>query len=238
MTDLVSVRVDESAASAPRSDITRPLRAIHPQARRRPGAPVRPVGGAFKRLLDACVAAVSLIALAPLFLLVALAIKLDSPGPVFFLQRRGGFRGRPFLVVKFRTMTSADDGNVITQAGRGDARLTRVGKFLRKTSIDELPQLFNVVRGEMSLVGPRPHAVAHDRHFRGIDPRYGRRFKARPGITGLAQVNGCRGETKNPESVRRRVDFDLRYIDRWSLLLDALIILRTLILIARDPNAV
>ena len=238
MSDIVSVRVSDSAAPSARADITRPLRTIHPQARRRPAASVRPVGGVAKRAVDLSVAAVSLIALTPIFLLVALAIKLDSRGPVFFLQRRGGFRGRPFLVTKFRTMTSADDGNVIAQAGRDDARLTRVGKFLRKTSIDELPQLFNVVRGEMSLVGPRPHAVAHDRHFRGIDPRYGRRFKARPGITGLAQVSGCRGETKNPESVRRRVDFDLRYIERWSLLLDIVIILRTLILIVRDPNAV
>src|SRR5690606_35550656 len=161
----------------------------------------------------------------------------DSPGPVSFLQRRGGFRGRPFLVVKFRTMTAADDGAVIAPAGRGDVRLTRVGKFLRRTSIDELPQSFNVLRGERPLAGPRPHAVVHDRHFRGIDPRYGRRFKARPGITGLAQVNGCRGETRNADSVRRRVDFDLRYIQRWSIALDIFIILRTLILIVRDPNA-
>jgi putative colanic acid biosynthesis UDP-glucose lipid carrier transferase len=238
MTDLITVRVSDSAASPDRGDVIRPLRAIHPEARRRPQAPVRPLGGFAKRCMDLTVAAVSLVALTPLFLLVALAIKLDSPGPVFFLQRRGGFRGRPFLVVKFRTMTAADDGAVIAQAGRGDVRLTRVGKFLRRTSIDELPQFFNVLRGEMSLVGPRPHAVAHDRHFRGIDPRYGRRFKARPGITGLAQVNGCRGETRNADSVRRRVDFDLRYIQRWSIALDIFIILRTLILIVRDPNAV
>jgi exopolysaccharide biosynthesis polyprenyl glycosylphosphotransferase len=234
MTD-VSIRADEVRDAAMAPEITAPLHEVHPYARRRTRR--TPLGGYAKRAFDIVVAVLSLAVLAPLFVLVAVAIKLETPGPIFFLQRRGGFRGRPFLVTKFRTMTASDDGDVITQAMRSDPRVTRVGKVLRKTSIDELPQLFNVLCGEMSIVGPRPHAVAHDRHFRGVDARYGRRFKARPGITGLAQVSGCRGETKDASAVRRRIDYDLQYIANWSLLLDLSIMIRTLSLLVRDPNA-
>jgi lipopolysaccharide/colanic/teichoic acid biosynthesis glycosyltransferase len=218
-------------------DAISPLHAIHPEWRATAPSRRVPVGGAVKRVFDVVVSAAALALLAIPLALVAVAIKLDSKGPVFFLQRRGGFKGRPFLVIKFRTMTTADDGNAIAQAAKTDARITRVGAFLRKTSIDELPQLINVLKGEMSLVGPRPHAVAHDGAFRSVDRRYGRRFKARPGVTGLAQVRGSRGLIRDDADVRRRVELDLNYIDNWSLDLDLWIIARTAIVILRDPNA-
>lgn len=214
-----------------------PLHAVHPEWRAEANCKHAPIGGAAKRAFDVAASLAALLLLAIPLILVAVAIKIDSRGPVFFQQRRGGFRGRPFLVVKFRTMTSADDGRVIAQAEKTDARVTRVGAFLRKTSIDELPQLINVLRGEMSLVGPRPHAVAHDGEFRAVDRRYGRRFKARPGVTGLAQVNGCRGLIGDDADIRRRVELDLRYIDTWSLGLDLSIIAKTALVILRDPNA-
>ncbi|MGD9968171.1 MAG: sugar transferase [Hyphomonadaceae bacterium] len=214
-----------------------PLHDIHPEGRAIAAARPGPVGGVVKRAFDVVASAALLVALAAPLALMALLIKLDSNGPVFFLQRRGGFRGKPFLVCKFRTMTTADDGATIAQAVKTDARVTRIGAFLRKTSIDELPQLINVLRGEMSLVGPRPHAVAHDGAFRSVDRRYGRRFKARPGVTGLAQVRGCRGLIRADADLRRRVEFDLDYIDRWSFELDLWIIARTVLVILRDPNA-
>jgi lipopolysaccharide/colanic/teichoic acid biosynthesis glycosyltransferase len=217
-------------------ELISPLHAIHPHSRasvcRR-----TPIGGAPKRAIDVVLSALALTVLAIPLLLVAIAIKLDSKGPVFFLQRRGGYRGRPFLVVKFRTMTAADDGAVVTQALKSDSRVTRVGAWLRRTSIDELPQIINVLQGDMSLVGPRPHAVAHDGEFRSVDRRYGRRFKARPGVTGLAQVRGCRGLIRGERDVRRRVDLDLQYIDNWSLRLHLWIIARTALVVLRDPNA-
>jgi len=188
------------------------------------------IGGGTKRALDFTMALLALIVLALPLLIVALAIKLDSRGPVFFLQRRGGFRRRPFLLIKFRTMSVTEDGACVVQAMRADPRVTRLGKWLRRLWIDELPQLINVLRGEMSIVGPRPHAVAHDAHFRGWDTRYGRRFAARPGLTGLAQVMGSRGYLEDEAALRRRVDFDLRYIERWSLPLDLWIMLRTAML--------
>jgi lipopolysaccharide/colanic/teichoic acid biosynthesis glycosyltransferase len=165
--------------------------------------------------------------------LVALAIMLETPGPPLFLQRRGGAFGRRFLIFKFRTMTTANDGKIIRQAVRDDPRITRLGAFLRAWSIDELPQLINVVRGEMSLVGPRPHAVAHDDAFQQVERRYARRCRARPGITGLAQVSGCRGLTADTASVRARVAHDLDYIRRWSLWLDLVIIAKTVVVLLR-----
>jgi lipopolysaccharide/colanic/teichoic acid biosynthesis glycosyltransferase len=150
-----------------------------------------------KRTLDVVVSMTAILFLWPLFLIAAIAIKLDSGGPVIFQQRRTGFNGKEFVIFKFRTMTVLEDGPAITQACRGDLRATRVGKFLRRSSIDELPQLFNVLKGEMSLVGPRPHAVAHDREYKVHIADYGFRHHIKPGITGWAQVNGLRGETRS-----------------------------------------
>jgi putative colanic acid biosynthesis UDP-glucose lipid carrier transferase len=141
--------------------------------------------------------------------------------------------GRPFLIYKFRTMRTVDDGRVVTQAVQNDPRLTRLGAMLRDLWIDELPQLINVVRGEMSLVGPRPHAVAHDDLFARIDPRYPRRHRARPGLTGLAQVSGCRGLAADAASVRARTGFDVEYVDNWSLWLDLKIVFRTVLILLR-----
>ena len=180
-----------------------------------------------KRAFDLGAASLALVALAPLFALVAVLIKLDSPGPVFYLQRRYGFNQTPFRIFKFRSMTTFHDGGVFEQARAGDARITRVGRFLRRWNIDELPQLINVLLGDMSLVGPRPHALAHDQSFENRIAFYARRHNVMPGITGWAQVNGLRGETSTDESMRRRVECDLYYIDNWSLFLDLKIILLT-----------
>jgi exopolysaccharide biosynthesis polyprenyl glycosylphosphotransferase len=165
--------------------------------------------------------------LAPVFIGVAVAIKLDSPGPVLFRQRRYGFNQEPFRILKFRSMRALEDDARLRQAQRGDPRITRVGRWLRRSNIDELPQLLNVLKGDMSLVGPRPHALAHDQAFERDIARYARRHNVRPGITGWAQVNGWRGETDTPEKVRGRIEHDLYYIDHWSLLLDLTILLRT-----------
>ena len=180
-----------------------------------------------KSILDHVVAVVGLIALAPVLAVIAMAIKLDSPGPVFFLQRRYGQNNRIFRIVKFRTMTGAEDGADVRQAQRGDPRVTRVGHFLRRLSLDELPQLFNVLKGDMSIVGPRPHALAHDQVFERNLYLFSRRRRVRPGITGWAQVQGYRGETTTPEDLRGRMQSDLFYIDNWSIWLDIEIITRT-----------
>lgn len=181
-----------------------------------------------KTLLDYVLAAVALTLLSPFMLLIAIAIRLDSKGSVFFIQSRHGYNHNIIRVIKFRTMTVSEDGPVVTQAVRGDKRVTRVGRFLRKTSLDELPQLFNVLKGELSLVGPRPHAVAHNEAYAKLISKYGYRHKVKPGITGWAQVNGCRGETKTPEEMSRRIALDLYYIQNWSLWLDLRILLKTL----------
>ena len=182
----------------------------------------------FKGLEDRLLAAVGLILLSPLLLLVALAIRLDSKGPVLFKQRRLGFNNDEFMVLKFRSMTvTEDDPAAITQAMRADPRVTRVGRFLRRTSLDELPQLINVLRGEMSLVGPRPHAMAHNSQYAEIIDQYLGRHRVKPGITGWAQVNGLRGETDTLDKMRKRVEYDLHYIDNWSLWFDLRILLLT-----------
>ena len=181
-----------------------------------------------KRLEDLVIGSVALVLFAPLMGLCALAIKLDSPGPVLFRQKRLGFNNNVISVFKLRTMTqAASAAGDVTQAQRTDARVTRVGKWLRCTSLDELPQLFNVVRGDMSLVGPRPHALAHNEHYSALIDGYLRRHNVQPGMTGLAQVNGCRGLTDTVEKMRRRVEYDLAYTDRWSLALDLKIMAQT-----------
>jgi exopolysaccharide biosynthesis polyprenyl glycosylphosphotransferase len=164
----------------------------------------------------------------PFLVGVALLIRRDSRGPALFLQRRYGFNQQPFRILKFRTMETAEDGDVIVQATRDDARVTRVGRWLRRWSIDELPQLLNVIKGDMSLVGPRPHALSHNREYEQKISRYARRHNVKPGITGWAQVHGLRGETDTDEKMRKRVEHDLYYIDNWSLWLDVRILFLTL----------
>jgi putative colanic acid biosynthesis UDP-glucose lipid carrier transferase len=164
-------------------------------------------------------------------------VKLSSPGPILFKQRRYGVDGRKIVVWKFRTMTVAEDGDVVRQATRHDSRVTPFGAFLRRTSLDELPQFFNVLQGRMSVVGPRPHAVAHNELYRKLIRGYMIRHKVRPGITGLAQVNGWRGETDTVEKMQARIQYDLQYLRHWSLLLDLQIILKTVVVVLRKQNA-
>lgn len=183
---------------------------------------------AVKRSFDLFAATVGSIFLSPLFLLVAVAIKLDSRGPVLFRQTRHGFNNAPIEVIKFRTMTTWESGETFTQAIRNDPRVTRLGRILRQTNIDELPQLINVIKGNMSVVGPRPHATAHNKFFQTKISPLSRRHTVKPGLTGWAQVNGFRGETDTLEKMQRRIEHDLYYIDNWSFLLDLKIILLTL----------
>lgn len=199
--------------------------------------PLSGVERSFKRGLDIIGAGAGLLALAPILLLVALMIRLDSTGPVMFRQSRLGFNGRAFKIYKFRSMSVMEDGRAITQATRNDSRVTRVGYWLRRSSIDELPQLLNVLRGEMSLIGPRPHAIAHDDHYARIISNYAERQHVKPGLTGWAQVHGFRGETADDESMARRVEFDLWYISHWSFWLDLKIIVLTGIEMLRPRNA-
>jgi putative colanic acid biosynthesis UDP-glucose lipid carrier transferase len=199
--------------------------------------PLTPVEIAVKRLVDVVGASIGLIALLPLLMITAIAIRLDSPGPILFRQRRRGFNGSKFSIVKFRTMSVLEDGNLMCQAARDDCRVTRVGRWLRRTSIDELPQLWNVLTGNMSLVGPRPHALVHDTEFDKLVRNYAVRHHVKPGLTGWAQVHGCRGPTPTPADVLRRVEFDLWYIDNWNFRLDCVIILRTVIEVLRGHNA-
>jgi exopolysaccharide biosynthesis polyprenyl glycosylphosphotransferase len=190
-----------------------------------------------KRLFDLVFAAAALLVSTPLLILVALLIKLDSPGPIFFVQRRFGFNQQPFRIIKFRSMRTLDDGAVIQQARPDDPRLTRIGRWLRRWNIDEIPQLFNVLTGDMSLVGPRPHALSHDREYEHRISLYARRHNMKPGITGWAQIHGLRGETDTDEKMRKRVEYDLFYIDNWSLWLDLKIIARTVLSRTSYQNA-
>ena len=186
--------------------------------------PIGEWGSLLKLAFDYIAGAISLIVFAPLMLIIALAIKIDNPGPVFFRQRRHGFNHRVIDVYKFRTMRFGEDGRPIEQARKNDPRVTRVGKILRRTSLDELPQLINVLRGEMSLVGPRPHALEHNHYYRERLDRYASRHCVKPGLTGWAQIHGLRGPTEDPEKMRRRVQMDLYYIENWSLWLDLKIV--------------
>jgi putative colanic acid biosynthesis UDP-glucose lipid carrier transferase len=190
-----------------------------------------------KRLFDIAVAGGALLLFLPLLVVVMVAIQMESSGPAIFRQRRTGYRGRIFTILKFRTMTVAEDDGEIRQATRNDDRVTAVGALLRKLSIDELPQLWNVMRGDMSIVGPRPHALAHDNYYGALIPTYAARFRAKPGLTGYAQVNGFRGEISDVRCMSDRVAADNSYIEQWSLALDLVILLKTVPLIFRDPNA-
>ncbi len=190
-----------------------------------------------KRTIDVVVAGTALLLLMPLFLMTAIAIKLDSEGPVIFRQRRKGFNGKEFVMLKFRTMKVQEDGPVVVQASREDPRVTPIGRFLRAASIDELPQLLNVLTGEMSLIGPRPHALAHDSYFEKILEDYAFRHHVKPGLTGWAQCNGSRGATPTVEAIAERVKLDLWYVNNWSLWLDVQILIKTFFEVARKRNA-
>ena len=204
-----------------------------------PGAiiPAKVARSRRKRAFDLTVALIALLIFLPLFCLVAVAVRTETPGPALFRQRRTGLGGQIFTVFKFRTMTVAEDGEDIRQATRDDARVTALGSALRKLSIDELPQILNVIRGEMSLIGPRPHAVAHDETWGQAVPNYSRRFRAKPGLTGFAAVSGHRGEVTDLKSIVDRVEADNAYIDNWSIWLDVQILWRTIPLVFSDANA-
>jgi Undecaprenyl-phosphate glucose phosphotransferase len=199
--------------------------------------PFHGMDAVMKRATDVALASLALLLLTPLMVLIALAVKLTSAGPVLFRQRRYGLNGEEIMVYKFRSMTVCEDGAVVSQATRQDRRVTPLGRILRSTSLDELPQLLNVLEGKMSVVGPRPHAVAHNELYRKLINGYMIRHKVRPGITGLAQVNGLRGETETVQKMAERVRFDLDYLSHWSPWLDVKIIFKTLWVIARDQNA-
>ena len=193
--------------------------------------------GAVKRLSDIVAASLILTLIAPLLLAIAIGVKRSSPGPVLFKQRRYGVDGRKIVVYKFRSMTVAEDGDVVRQATRHDSRITKFGAFLRRTSLDELPQFINVLQGRMSVVGPRPHAVAHNEMYRKLIRGYMIRHKVKPGITGLAQVLGWRGETETVEKMKGRIEADLTYLRNWSLLLDLQIVLKTVVVVLGKQNA-
>jgi putative colanic acid biosynthesis UDP-glucose lipid carrier transferase len=190
-----------------------------------------------KRISDVVLSLFILVLVSPVLLMVAIGVKLSSPGPVIFKQRRNGLDGGEIIVYKFRSMRSMDNGPVVKQATKDDARITPFGAFLRRTSLDELPQFINVLQGRMSIVGPRPHAVAHNEEYRKLIKAYMVRHKVKPGITGWAQVNGLRGETDTIDKMKLRVEYDLEYLRNWSLALDLQIILRTVRLVIFDRHA-
>ncbi len=198
--------------------------------------PFSGMNGVLKRAADIVLSSIALLLLWPVMFAIGLGVKLSSPGPMLFRQRRYGLYGELIMVYKFRSMKVCEDGPIV-QARRDDDRVTPFGRFLRKTSLDELPQLLNVFQGSMSMVGPRPHAVSHNEEYRKVIDGYMRRHKVRPGITGWAQVNGLRGETETVEKMQRRVEFDLEYLRNWSLRLDIAILVRTVLMVWRDRNA-
>jgi Undecaprenyl-phosphate glucose phosphotransferase len=200
-------------------------------------AALSPGEQALKRAVDIVLSSIGLIVLSPILLGAAIAIRLDSSGPALFRQTRHGFNGRPFRIYKFRTMTVMENGDVVPQAQKDDKRVTRVGRFLRRYSIDELPQLINVFLGDMSLVGPRPHASAHERYFTSAIEKYAFRHHVKSGITGWAQIHGARGETDTLDKMERRVELDIWYINNWSVWLDFAVMLRTALVIFTGDNA-
>jgi len=200
-------------------------------------SPFTGVNGMIKRGSDIVLSILILLLIAPIMLLIAALIAATSPGPIIFQQRRYGLNGEEMLVSKFRSMTVCEDGETVLQAQKNDSRVTPIGAFLRKTSLDELPQFFNVLQGRMSIVGPRPHAVAHNELYRTMIKGYMVRHKVKPGITGWAQVNGWRGETDTLEKMKKRIDYDLAYLQNWSLRLDLYIILKTIMVVIKDRHA-
>jgi putative colanic acid biosysnthesis UDP-glucose lipid carrier transferase len=181
-----------------------------------------------KRIEDIVVSTIILFLISPVLLLIAISIKATSKGPIIFKQKRGGINNKEIIVYKFCSMTTQDNGPIVNQVTKNDTRITPIGSFLRKSSLDELPQFINVIQGRMSVVGPRPHAIAHDIEYGNLIPEYNQRFLVKPGITGLAQINGWRGETDTLEKMQKRVDVDLNYINNWTLWLDIKIIFITI----------
>jgi putative colanic acid biosynthesis UDP-glucose lipid carrier transferase len=200
-------------------------------------APFTGINGFIKRVSDIVLSLLILLMISPILLVLAIGVKVSSPGPVIFRQRRTGLDGEIIEVYKFRSMRTTDDGAVVKQATRDDPRITPFGAFIRKTSLDELPQFVNVLQGRMSIVGPRPHAVAHNVQYRRLVKAYMARHKVKPGITGWAQVNGLRGETDTLDKMAARVEYDLEYLRNWTLGLDLLIIARTVKLVFLDRSA-
>lgn len=200
-------------------------------------SPFTGVNSLIKRVSDIILGSIILVLLLPILLCVAIAVKFSSPGPIIFKQRRYGLDGEEIIVYKFRSMAVCDDGDKIVQAKKDDMRVTKVGAVLRRTSLDELPQFINVLQGRMSIVGPRPHAIAHNELYRKQIKGYMLRHKVRPGITGWAQVNGMRGETETLDKMKQRIEYDLDYLRRWSLSLDLLIIARTVSVVLKRENA-
>jgi undecaprenyl-phosphate galactose phosphotransferase/putative colanic acid biosynthesis UDP-glucose lipid carrier transferase len=200
-------------------------------------APLSGAERSVKRLMDVVIASLALLFFAPVMLLTAIAIKLDSSGPVIFKQSRKGFNGKRFVMFKFRTMTVQENGDSVVQATRADPRVTSIGALLRSASIDELPQLVNVLIGDMSLIGPRPHALAHDTYFEKLLGEYAFRHHVKPGMTGWAQCNGARGATPTIDHISERVKLDLWYINNWSLWLDVQILIKTFFEVLRKRNA-
>ncbi|MGF9061241.1 undecaprenyl-phosphate glucose phosphotransferase, partial [Klebsiella pneumoniae] len=189
--------------------------------------PLNGINMVFKRMEDIIVSSIILLLISPILIIISCIVKFTSPGPVFFRQIRYGMDGKPIRVWKFRSMTVMENDSKVVQATKNDVRVTKVGKFLRSTSLDELPQFFNVLFGQMSVVGPRPHAVAHNEQYRSLIQGYMLRHKVKPGITGLAQINGWRGETDTLEKMEKRIEYDLLYIRGWSIWLDLKIIFLT-----------
>jgi putative colanic acid biosynthesis UDP-glucose lipid carrier transferase len=199
--------------------------------------PFSGVNGIVKRGSDIVLSIIILILISPIMLAIAIGVKMTSPGPVLFVQRRYGLDGKDIYVYKFRSMSVCENGDQIKQATRNDNRITPLGAILRKTSLDELPQFFNVLQGRMSIVGPRPHAVAHNEMYRKLIKGYMVRHKVKPGITGWAQINGHRGETELLEKMEARIEFDLDYLRNWSLKLDLAIIAKTVLVVVNDKQA-
>jgi putative colanic acid biosynthesis UDP-glucose lipid carrier transferase len=199
--------------------------------------PFTGINGMVKRLSDIVLSIIILLLISPLLLAIAIGVKMSSPGPALFRQRRYGLDGKEIVVYKFRSMTVQEDGGVVKQATRNDQRITPFGGFLRRTSLDELPQFINVLQGRMSIVGPRPHAVSHNETYRKLIKGYMVRHKVKPGITGWAQVNGYRGETETVEKMQKRIEYDLEYLRTWSLGLDLWIIVKTVAVVFNDRNA-
>jgi len=212
------------------------LNVLHSRTEEVNGVPVvplfeTPMSGmnmVFKRIEDIIVSSLILLFISPVLLTISLAVKITSPGPIIFRQLRYGMDGKPIMVWKFRSMSVMENGDKVVQATKGDVRITPIGRILRSTSLDELPQFINVLKGDMSIVGPRPHAVAHNEQYRAIIQGYMLRHKVKPGITGWAQINGWRGETDTLEKMEKRVEFDLQYIRDWSIWLDLRIIFLTI----------
>jgi putative colanic acid biosynthesis UDP-glucose lipid carrier transferase len=219
-------------------ETTKPIEVVRKALDAAPAQRFVPVGGWSKRAFDLCASAGALVVLAPLLACIAIAVRLDSPGQAIFRQERGGFGGRTFRIWKFRTMSVTENRGVV-QARHHDARITRLGAFLRRSSWDELPQLINVLFGDMSIIGPRPHALEHDIYFNKVDPTYAQRFIARPGVTGLAQVNGCRGPTETEEKVKARTAYDVEYVRNWNWARELEIVFATVALLfwKKDPGA-